>query len=261
DGVLADEEAEAIRQKTQDAYNEAHGRAAKNPNYSGPSFLQGLWENYLGGPDAEAPDVDTGVDKETLKALLKKLAHLPEGFTPHRDVQRTVIKVREAVVEEDKSFHWSIAENLAYATVLAEGHPIRLSGQDTERGTFSHRHAVIHDVKTGDAYTALAHLSEDQGPFRLFNSPLSEFACLGFEYGYSLDTPDGLTIWEAQFGDFANNCQVVIDQFIASGEAKWNRLSGLVMLLPHGYEGAGPEHSSARLERFLELCANDNMQV
>jgi len=261
EGVLTEAEVEAVREKAADAYAAAHGVATENPAYKGPSFLQGLWQNYVGGPDSAVEDPVTGVDKATLKALLKKLATLPAGFTPHRDVQRTVISVREAVAEEEKPFHWSIAENLAYATLLDEGHGIRLTGQDTERGTFSHRHAVLHDVKSGEKYTALKHLSEKQGAFRIYNSPLSEFACLGFEYGYSLDSPDGLVVWEAQFGDFANNAQVMIDQFIASGETKWNRLSGLVMLLPHGYEGAGPEHSSARLERFLELCAEDNLQV
>ena len=148
-------------------------------DYKGPSFLEGLWKPYRGGADAETPEVDTGVDKATLKALLAKLATLPEGFTPHRDIERTVLKVRQSVVDEDKPFHWSIAENLAYASLLAEGSSIRLSGQDSERGTFSHRHAVLHDVKTGDSYTALRHLGPDQGEFRLFNSPLSEFGVPG----------------------------------------------------------------------------------
>jgi 2-oxoglutarate dehydrogenase E1 component len=154
-----------------------------------------------------------------------------------------------------------MGEALALGTLVAEGVRVRLCGQDTQRGTFSHRHAVLHDYQTGATYTPLAHVKEEQGVFEVINSPLSEAGVLGFEYGYSLDLPEALVMWEAQFGDFVNAAQVVIDQFLCSSEAKWNRMSGLTLLLPHGMEGQGPEHSSARLERFLNLCVNDNMQV
>jgi 2-oxoglutarate dehydrogenase E1 component len=156
---------------------------------------------------------------------------------------------------------WSAAEALAFASLAVANHPVRLSGQDSERGTFSHRHAVLHDFDTGERYMPLQHLATDQAPVEILNSPLSETAVLGFDYGYSLDTPEALIMWEAQFGDFWNVAQVMVDQFIASAEAKWNRLSGLVLLLPHGFEGAGPEHSSARIERFLAMAAEDNIQV
>ncbi|MCI0670917.1 MAG: 2-oxoglutarate dehydrogenase E1 component, partial [Myxococcaceae bacterium] len=260
-GRISEADAEAIRKAATDAYEKAHGKAKATREYKGPSFLEGLWKSFRGGADKDVPELDTGVPKERLKELLHKLAQVPEGFTPHRDVQRTVIQYRQTVADEDRPFAWTIGENLAYATLLADGYSVRLSGQDVERGTFTHRHAVVHDVKTGARHVALEHLQEKQGACHIYNSPLSEFGCLGYEYGYSLDTPDGLVVWEAQFGDFANNAQVIIDQFLAAGEAKWKRLSGLVLLLPHGYEGAGPEHSSARLERFLDLCADDNLQV
>src|SRR5690606_37034714 len=162
---------------------------------------------------------------------------------------------------DTKVLDWAMAELLAYGSLVLEGHRVRMSGQDVERGTFSHRHAIVKVEDSDEEYTPLAHLSEDQAPFQIYNSHLSEFGVLGFEYGYAMALPHALILWEAQFGDFANGAQVIIDQFLASAEKKWNRQNGLVLLLPHGYEGQGPEHSSARVERFLELCAENNMQI
>jgi 2-oxoglutarate dehydrogenase E1 component len=172
-----------------------------------------------------------------------------------------VLKNRRAMAEGERPFDWATAELLALASLAAAGYRIRFAGQDTQRGTFSQRHAVMHDVSTGARYCPLEHLVDDQAPVEIINSPLSEAGVLGFEYGFSLAFPDALVAWEAQFGDFANAAQVIIDQFIASAEDKWEHLSGLVMLLPHGFEGQGPEHSSARLERFLWLAAEDNIQI
>jgi len=214
----------------------------------------------VGGREREAADVDTGVKHDVLVHLLRRLVSLPEGFQPHPKIQK-FLEGREAMADGKQPLDWSAAEALALATLATQGLRVRLSGQDSQRGTFSHRHAVIHDVVTDDTYCALEHLASDQAPVEIYNSPLSEAGVLGFEYGYSLDCPDGLVMWEAQFGDFVNAAQVVIDQFIVSAEDKWNRLSGIVMLLPHGFEGQGPEHSSARLERFLSLAAKDNIQV
>jgi 2-oxoglutarate dehydrogenase E1 component len=189
-----------------------------------------------------------------------RLVALPEGFQPHAKIGR-LLENRVQMAAGSLPLDWSAGEALAYASIAMQGLRIRISGQDSQRGTFSHRHAVIHDAITDETYCPLEHLGPDQAPVEIYNSPLSEAGVLGFEYGYSLDCPEGLVIWEAQFGDFVNAAQVVIDQFIVSAEDKWNRLSGIVMLLPHGFEGQGPEHSSARLERFLSLCAKDNIQV
>jgi 2-oxoglutarate dehydrogenase E1 component len=172
-----------------------------------------------------------------------------------------ILERRAAQAKGELLLDWGSAENLAYASLLTENVHVRLTGQDTERGTFGHRNAVLHDARTGATYTALASLEPGQARFEVYNSPLSETGCMGFELGYSLDYPDALVLWEAQFGDFANGAQVIIDQFVVAAEQKWRRLSGLVLLLPHGYEGAGPEHSSARLERFLAMSAEDNIQV
>ena len=203
----------------------------------------------------------TGVDIEKLKDIGLKLTKVPKTFKVHRTMQR-VLDARRKMIEEGEGLDWAMAENLAFGTLLEDGFRVRLSGQDVQRGTFSQRHAVLVDQETEKRYTPLNHLVKDQQvKIEAINSMLSEEAVLGFEYGYSLAEPNTLTIWEAQFGDFANGAQVVFDQFISSGERKWLRMSGLVCLLPHGYEGQGPEHSSARLERFLQLCAEDNMQV
>ena len=230
-------------------------------------MLQGLWRGYVGSHDADVAEVDTGVDAGKLAEILDSLTRLPEGFTPHAmifnpDPKRiSLLQKQRAMASGQQLLDWGSGEALALATLSLEGHRIRLHGQDTERGTFGHRHAVLHDVETGKTYMPLQHLSPDQGPIEIHNSCLSEAGVLGYEYGYSLDTPDGLVCWEAQFGDFVNVAQVIIDQFIVSAEDKWNRLSGIVMLLPHGFEGNGPEHSSARLERFLQLAAEDNIQI
>ncbi len=207
----------------------------------------------------DAP-VDTAVSVETIQALSERMLSLPEGFEMHPRVAK-IMDDRRKMAAGALALDWGFAENLAYATLLKEGFQVRISGQDCGRGTFFHRHAALHSSKDGSTYVPLMNLYDDQPLFIVIDSILSEEAVLGFEYGYSLAEPNGLTIWEGQFGDFANGAQVVIDQFITSGEAKWGRFCGLVMLLPHGYEGQGPEHSSARLERYLQLCAEHNIQV
>ncbi len=184
----------------------------------------------------------------------------PEGFTPNRKLVQQFQR-RAQALRETGEVDWGLAEALAFASLLSEATPIRLSGQDTERGTFSHRHAVLHDAKTGEKYVPLQHIDGAKASFEIYNSPLSEYACLGFEYGYGTLLSDGLVLWEAQFGDFNNGAQIIIDQFIAAGAAKWGQQTRLTLLLPHGYEGAGPEHSSARLERFLQLSAEGNIRV
>ncbi len=203
---------------------------------------------------------DTRVSRETLHHIVKEHTRFPEGFNVNRKIMRQV-NAKLKAFEEDRGIDWGMGEALAFGTLLMEGTPVRISGQDSKRGTFSHRHAVVYDTETRERYTNLLNLSENQAQFCVHNSLLSEAAVLGFDYGYSLDYPQMLCIWEAQFGDFVNGGQVIIDQFITSSESKWGRLSGLVMLLPHGYEGQGPEHSSARLERFLQACAENNIQV
>ena len=222
--------------------------------------LRRLWSAYKGGPEENVADVDTTVPLERLRELLLKLTEVPKGFRVNPKLQR-LLDQRRAMANGERPFDWATAEALAFATLVTEGHPVRLSGQDCQRGTFSQRHSVWHDVHDGRSYCPLANLSPDQARCEIYNSPLSEAGVLGFEYGYSVGTPDGLVIWEAQFGDFSNVAQVYIDQFIASAEDKWKRLTGLVLFLTHGLEGTGPEHASARLERYLSLAAEDNIQV
>lgn len=215
------------------------------------------WTPYIGHGLEEKSE--TGVELNTLKKLGAQINTLPDGMTLQPQVAKIIADNRK-MAQGEIPINWGFAENLAYATLLNQNFDIRISGQDCERGTFAHRHAVLHDYQNDNTYTPLKHISEKSN-FNIIDSILSEAAVLAFEYGYSTAMPNTLTIWEAQFGDFANSAQVVIDQFISSGEQKWKRLCGLVMLLPHGYEGMGPEHSSARLERFLQLCAQENMQV
>ena len=210
-------------------------------------------------PVGVQPHVDTGVERSRLEQIHKVVTSIPAGFNPHPKLQRQIEK-RADMLERD-AVDWPAGEALAFGSLLLEGFTVRLSGQDSRRGTFSQRHAVLVDHQTGEEYMPLCHLGDEQAPFRAFDSLLSEFAAMGFEYGYSVANGDALVCWEAQFGDFVNEAQVVIDQFVAAGEDKWDQENGLVLLLPHGYEGQGPEHSSARLERFLTLCAEDNMQV
>ena len=203
---------------------------------------------------------DTDVDIETLKKVGRALSTAPDNFHLHKTLARQ-LQAKAHMFETGEGIDWATGEALAFGTLLDEEFPVRLSGQDSSRGTFSQRHSVFVDQENEERYVPLNHIREGQAEFEVVDSLLSEAAVLGFEYGYSLAEPRALVLWEAQFGDFANGAQVIIDQFIASGEMKWLRMSGLVLLLPHGFEGQGPEHSSARLERFLQLCADDNMQV
>jgi 2-oxoglutarate dehydrogenase E1 component len=267
-GQITQAEADAIVAEKRKALDDALKEVRETKRTFEVSAFGGLWTGLRGGPDASIPDVATSVDKERLKVLLGTLGRVPEGF----QLMRQIASVQKGYLDalDGAPLKWGAAENLAYASLLADGHTVRLTGQDTRRGTFAHRQAVLHDMVSGKRYTPLEHVAADllaagqsakQGRLELYDSPLSEAGCLGFEWGYSLDCPDGLVVWEAQFGDFANGAQVIIDQFITSSEDKWHRLSGLVLLLPHGYEGGGPEHSSARLERFLALAAEDNIQV
>jgi 2-oxoglutarate dehydrogenase E1 component len=226
-------------------------RLARIPSY---------WEPYRGGPFLSEYDVPTGLTPEHIADLCQRMTRAPEGFHIHPKVQK-LYEQRVKMGAGETPFDYGAAELLAFASLLEAGTPVRLSGQDSQRGTFSQRHAVLVDIENEQRYFPLQHLSPDQARFEVYNSMLSEAAVLGFEYGYSRDSPEALVLWEAQFGDFANGAQIIIDQFIAAGEAKWNLLSGLVLLLPHGYEGQGPEHSSARVERYLQLTAGENVQI
>ena len=203
--------------------------------------------------------VVTAVPAERLEALNEQLLALPEDFEANAKLLKQLEQRREALREG--GIDWGQGEALAFASLLTEGIPIRLTGQDTERGTFSHRHAVLHDQRTGETFAPIQHLPDADASIEIYNSPLSEFACLGFEYGYAVAAPDALVLWEAQFGDFVNGAQIVVDQFLVAGLSKWGQTSRLTLLLPHGYEGNGPEHSSAKLERFLQLAAQENIRV
>ncbi|ODR93602.1 2-oxoglutarate dehydrogenase subunit E1 [Methyloceanibacter stevinii] len=258
EGVLMKDEVDGLQAQFRD-YLEEEFKAGETYRPNRADWLDGRGR-ALALPDEGARRGLTGVDLDVLREVGHKLTKIPATLTPHKTIAR-IMAARRQSIDDGKGIDWATAESLAFGTLLVEGFKIRLSGQDSERGTFSHRHSVLMDQVNENKYTPLKHLGKEQGDFEVINTMLSEEAVLGFEYGYSLAEPNALVLWEAQFGDFANGAQVVIDQFISSGERKWLRMSGLVLLLPHGYEGQGPEHSSARLERYLQLCAEDNWQV
>jgi len=259
-GRVTEKDADAMVDRTRAALEAELKKTRAAKRTALPDAPEGVWTRYAGGLDADAKEVDTGVAADRLGQFLTSLATLPSGFAANPKILRGLAQRRE-MAEGKRPVDWSAAEALAFGTLATEGHRVRVSGQDTERGTFSQRHAVLHDVNDGGRHVPLQHLAPDQAAFEIWNSPLSEAGAVGFEYGYSLETPNGLVAWEAQFGDFGNAAQVILDQFLTSGEEKWRRLSGLVLLLPHGFEGMGSEHSSARLERFLQLAAHDNIQI
>jgi len=260
EGIVTEGEVEKMRADWRSRLD-AELEAAQSYRANKADWLDGRWAGFKTGGDGDDPRRgQTGVAIATLKDIGEKITALPPDFHLHRTLNRFLENRRKAI-ETGANIDWATGEALAFSSLLLEGHRVRLSGQDSERGTFSQRHSVLIDQETEQRYTPFNHLADGQGRFEVINSMLSEEAVLGFEYGYSLAEPNALTLWEAQFGDFANGAQVIFDQFISSGERKWLRMSGLVCLLPHGYEGQGPEHSSARLERFLQMCAEDNMQV
>lgn len=259
EGVVSEDEFEAMK----DAFYQRLDKAFDGSNDYRPAkadMLEGKWEGIEKVIGGEKNKIKTHVAEKELKEIGLKLSEIPAGMELHRGVER-VMNTRREMMESGQGLDWAMGELLAFGSLLKEGTPVRLSGQDVTRGTFSHRHSGVWDQKSEALYHHLNHLSDNQANYEVVNSNLSEFAVLGFEYGYSSAEPKALTIWEAQFGDFVNGAQVIIDQFIASAEVKWLRMSGLVMLLPHGYEGQGPEHSSARMERFLQMCAEDNLII
>jgi 2-oxoglutarate dehydrogenase E1 component len=260
EGVVTADEVEKMKADWR-AHLEVEMEAGSGYKPNKADWLDGRWSGLKVAGEVEDPRRgNTGLALTTLREIGSKITAIPLGFQVHKTIQR-FLDHRAKAIETGEGIDWSTGEALAFGSLLKEGHPVRLSGQDSERGTFSQRHSVLFDQDTEERHTPLNHLGPDQARFEVLNSSLSEEAVLGFEYGYSTVEPNALTLWEAQFGDFANGAQVVFDQFISSGERKWLRMSGLVCLLPHGYEGQGPEHSSARLERFLQMCAEDNMQV
>ena len=260
EGVVTAAEVEAWKAEFRNRLDaEFESGQAYKPNKA--DWLDGAWAGLkVADSFDEQRRGNTGVNIDMLRDIGRKLSRVPEGFKVHRTIQR-FLDARAKAIETGEGIDWATAESLAFGSLVVGGHKIRLSGQDCERGTFSQRHSVLYDQDTEERYIPLANLDPNQARYEVINSMLSEEAVLGFEYGYSLARPNALTLWEAQFGDFANGAQVLFDQFISAGERKWLRMSGLVCLLPHGYEGQGPEHSSARLERFLQMCAEDNMQV
>ena len=239
---------------------EQHFEAANAYKPNKADWFGGAWAHLDRAPTFEERRGDTGVSMDFLREVGAAITTIPDGFNLHRRLKR-VFDGRRKAIDTGRGIDWSTGEALAFGTLLVEGYLVRLSGQDVQRGTFSQRHAVLIDQETEKPYIPLEHIRDGQARFVAHNSPLAEASVLGFEYGMSLTEPDALVMWEAQFGDFANGAQMVVDQFISSAESKWLRMSGVVMLLPHGFEGQGPEHSSARLERYLQLCGEDNMQV
>ncbi len=260
EGTAAAEEVEGMARDFQARLEAEYAASAALAVAAGRPAPEGVWAGYRGGPLDAAHDVETAVAPEVLAHVARHLTEVPPGFRAHPKVAK-ILEGRAQMAAGRRGVDWGMAEALALGTIAWSGTRVRLAGQDVRRGTFSHRHAVLYDRESGAPYVPLAHLREGQGVVEVWNSLLSEAGALGFEYGYSLESPDALVVWEAQFGDFVNAAQVIIDQFLSSSEVKWNRLSGLVLLLPHGMEGQGPEHSSARLERFLRLSVEDNWQV
>ncbi len=258
DGLIPEGEIEDMKTAFQ-AHLNAEFEAGKDFRPNKADWLDGRWSG-LGQQDGKYDRGQTAVEMDRLKKVGAALTRLPEGFEAHKTVLR-MLDAKKTMIETGEGIDWATGEALAFGTLLTEGYPVRLSGQDCTRGTFSQRHSGIIDQQTEERYLPLNHIEPGQAPYEVVDSMLSEYAVLGYEYGYSLAEPNALTLWEAQFGDFVNGAQIMIDQFISSGEAKWLRMSGLVMLLPHGYEGQGPEHSSARPERFLQMCAGDNWIV
>jgi len=258
DGVLTQFEADGLVEQYRAGLDEGRPQAKASLGMIGNKYTVD-WSAYMRNIDWTAPVV-SGVEGRRLRALGARLVAVPAGHSLHPRVQQ-VISNRAKMIAGELPLDWGCAESLAYASLLEDGYGVRISGQDSGRGTFFHRHAVLHDQQTGRTHVPLEHIAERQPRFTVIDSVLSEEAVLAFEYGYSQTDPGVLVVWEAQFGDFANGAQVIIDQFISSGESKWGRFCGLTLFLPHGYEGQGPEHSSARLERFLQLCAEANMSV
>jgi 2-oxoglutarate dehydrogenase E1 component len=257
--VSADEVAAMTQRRVAELEGELVAARAAKQRPDAPS-MTAMWRGYRGGISEHPEDTDTRVPRAVLEHIAASMTEPPPGFTPHPKIER-LLEQRAQMGKGERPIDWGMAELLAYGSLLHQKFNVRMSGQDCSRGTFSHRHAIITDIKTGREHLVLGQLHAEQGLCRIFDSPLSEAGVLGFEFGYSLDYPDALVLWEAQFGDFANGAQVIIDQFIIASEDKWKRLSGIVLLLPHGYEGQGPEHSSARLERYLQSCAEHNIQV